>query len=202
MTEITKTYGAADPLGAQAERLSPAISAFVLRWGELGTAWGVNRSVAQIHALLLMSDDPVTADYVANVLSLARSNVSNSLKELMTWKLIVKAPIFGDRRDHYVVAGDVWDMFEAIVSMRKARELDPASAALSDVLTSIENDASIGLKSRHRISELGKLINNFDSTYDQISKMPRAQLIQLVNLGARVYDLLGPFLKTNEQIAE
>src|SRR5690606_37946176 len=98
MTEINDTID-----------LSPAVSRFVLHWGDLGSQWGVNRSVAQIHALLFISDRPLTAEEIAETLGLARSNVSNSLKELLGWKLIERVPVLGDRRDRFAALGDIWE---------------------------------------------------------------------------------------------
>jgi len=91
MTEITKI----------SDRLPPAIEHFILKWGDMGSAWGVNRSVSQIHALLYLAGRPLTAEDISDALGIARSNVSNSLKELMTWGLIRRVPILGDRRDHF-----------------------------------------------------------------------------------------------------
>lgn len=108
--------------------LSPAIERFILHWGDMGATWGVNRSVAQIHALLLVSDRPMHAEEIAETLHLARSNVSTSLKDLTTWDLVRRTPIRGERRDHFEAVGEVWDMVARIVEMRKAREIDPAKA--------------------------------------------------------------------------
>ena len=130
MTEI-KEYSA---------KPSPALERFILHWGDMGATWGVNRSVAQIHALLLVSDRPLNAEEIAETLGLARSNVSNSLKELTTWDLVRRAPIRGDRRDHFEAEGDVWEMVARIVEMRKAREIDPAKTVLTACLDDARAD--------------------------------------------------------------
>src|SRR5262252_9174549 len=119
MTEITDTGG-----------LSAAVQEFVLRWGDMGGQWGVNRSVAQIQALLYLSDRPLTAEDIADQLGLARSNVSNSIRELTTWKLVRRVPILGDRRDHYEAESDLWQILTRIAQGRKEREVDPAVAAI------------------------------------------------------------------------
>src|SRR5580692_7061042 len=120
MTEITVRPG----------RLPGAVEQFVLRWGDMGGQWGVNRSVAQIHALLYLSERPLTAEDIAEALGMARSNVSNSIRELTTWKLIRRVPMLGDRRDHYEAEADLWQMMTRIAQGRKEREIDPAMAAI------------------------------------------------------------------------
>ena len=103
----------------------------MLHWGEMGGQWGVNRSVAQIQALLYLSERPLTAEEIAETLVMARSNVSNSLKELLGWRLIRRVPALGDRRDHYEAETDLWEMVTRIAQGRKEREIDPAAAALA-----------------------------------------------------------------------
>src|SRR5437764_1095020 len=124
MTEINDNT---DPLPA-------AVTRFVLHWGDLGSQWGVNRSVAQIHALLYLSERPLHAEEVADTLGLARSNVSNSIKELLGWGLIHRVPMLGDRRDHFAAETDIWEIVTRIAKGRKAREVDPAEAALLEAL--------------------------------------------------------------------
>ncbi|MEN0002021.1 MAG: MarR family transcriptional regulator, partial [Pseudomonadota bacterium] len=110
MTEITKSDAIPEPL-----------QDFILQWGDMGAQWGVNRSVAQIHAFLYLSKKPLTAEEIAETLGMARSNVSNSLKELLVWKLIKRVPIARDRRDHFVAETDVWTMVTRITAGRKER---------------------------------------------------------------------------------
>src|SRR5947209_5842716 len=119
MTEITDNR----------KPLPIAIDRFVLHWGEMGGQWGVNRSVSQIHALLFLSEKPMTAEDIADTLGLARSNVSNSIKELLAWNLIRRVPIRGDRRDHFEAETDIWEVFLRVAAGRKEREIDPARAA-------------------------------------------------------------------------
>ena len=102
--------------------LTPTCEKFILHWGEMGTRWGVNRTVAQIHALLYLSPDPLNAEQIAETLSVARSNVSNSLRELQGWGIVKVVHVLGDRRDHYESMKDVWEMFRVIVDERKKRE--------------------------------------------------------------------------------
>src|SRR5580693_5321801 len=112
------------------KKIPLAIEQFILHWGDMGGQWGVNRSVSQIHALLYLSERPLTADEIAETLDMARSNVSNSIKELLAWDLIRRVPIMGDRRDHFAAETDIWEMAIRIAAGRKEREIDPAMATL------------------------------------------------------------------------
>lgn len=175
--------------------VSPAINRFILHWGDMGGQWGVNRSVAQIHALLLVSDRPLNAEEIAETLRLARSNVSNSIKELLTWNLVKRAPVAGDRRDHFEAESDVWEMVSRIVAMRKARELDPAAAVLDACLTDAKEDPKASAAAVKRLSELQELIGLLNSWYEQMNKVPKSRIAPLLKLGARAVDLLSPFTK-------
>ncbi|WP_375203817.1 GbsR/MarR family transcriptional regulator [Hyphococcus sp.] len=176
-------------------KTSPAIQRFILHWGDMGGQWGVNRSVAQIHALLLVSDRPLNAEEIADTLGIARSNVSNSIKELLTWKLVNRAPMAGDRRDHYEAESDMWEMVSRIVAMRKARELDPAAQALDACLTDAKEDPNAGEAAVQRLSDLQELIGLLNGWYEQMNKVPKSRLAPLLKLGARAVDLLAPFTK-------
>jgi DNA-binding transcriptional regulator GbsR (MarR family) len=138
MTEITD----------QTVRLPTAVQEFVLRWGDMGNQWGVNRSVAQIQALLYLSDRPLTAEDIAEQLGLARSNVSNSIRELITWKLVRRVPVLGDRRDHYEAEADLWQILTRIAQGRKEREVDPAVAAIHRALQAADGDPTISKVAR------------------------------------------------------
>src|SRR6267378_8066651 len=105
--------------------LSPVAQRFILHWGEMGTRWGINRTVAQIHALLFLSPRPLNAEEIASTLGVARSNVSTSLRELQGWGIVRVTHLLGDRRDHFESLKDVWEMFRIIVDERKRREVDP-----------------------------------------------------------------------------
>ena len=105
--------------------LTPVMEKYILHWGEMGTRWGVNRTVAQIQALLFLSPSPMNAEEITETLGVARSNVSTSIKELQSWKLIKVVHLLGDRRDHFEALKDPWEMFQTIMEGRKQRELDP-----------------------------------------------------------------------------
>src|SRR5690348_979530 len=123
--------------------LPDAVRRFVLHWGDMGSQWGVNRSVAQIHALLYLSGRPLTADEIASTLGLARSNVSNSIRELIAWDLIRRVPVKGDRREHFEAETDLWEIAMRIAAVRKERELDPAVDALKSCVTAAEGDRTL-----------------------------------------------------------
>src|ERR1700679_815244 len=113
-------------------KLTPIMQKYILHWGEMGTKWGVNRSVAQIHALLYICGQPLPADEIAHLLSIARSNVSNGLKELQSWGIVRVAHTMGDRRDHFEALSDVWETFRHILTERKRREATPTLRLLRD----------------------------------------------------------------------
>lgn len=183
MTEITED-----------DVLSPAIERFILHWGDMGATWGVNRSVAQIHALLIVSDRPRHAEEIAEVLNLARSNVSNSLKELTTWDLVRRTPIRGERRDHFEAVGDVWEMVARIVEMRKAREIDPAKAVLKACLDDARADPAASPVAVKRLGDIAELMELFDGWYGQVKDLPKESLLPLIRMGSKAVELLRPFV--------
>jgi DNA-binding transcriptional regulator GbsR (MarR family) len=170
--------------------LPAAIRRFVLQWGDMGGQWGVNRSVSQIHALLYLSDRPQTADEIAETLSMARSNVSNSIKELQGWGLIRRVPVMGDRRDYFEADTDIWSVAAKIVAGRKERELDPALAALSACVAEAEGDPAIAAAARKRLSEMRDFTRAVSGWYDQMAAVPQPKLMMLIRLGAKIINLL------------
>ena len=173
------------------EPLPPAVEQFVLRWGDMGGQWGVNRSVAQIQALLYLSDRPLTAEAIAETLGLARSNVSNSLKELTAWKLIRRVPLLGDRRDHYEAEADLWQILTRIAQGRKEREIDPMVAALRPILESAEGDPRVSKVALARLHEMDSFVTTLDGWYGQMITVPPSTLMALIKMGGRVIGLLG-----------
>ncbi len=173
-------------------KLPPAVEQMVLRWGDLGGQWGVNRSVAQIQALLFLSDTPLTAEDIAETLGMARSNVSNSLRELMTWKLIHRVPVLGDRRDHYEAETDLWQMANKVAQGRKAREIDPMVAAIRDAMASLdENDTAVSPQVRRRLHSLHDFVTTVDSWYQQMLHVPPETIMRFIRMGAKVVGLLS-----------
>jgi len=176
----------------QARKLAPAVEQIVLRWGDLGGQWGVNRSVAQIQALLFLSDRPLTAEDIAETLGLARSNVSNSLRELMTWKLIHRVPVLGDRRDHYIAETDLWQMATKVAQGRKTREIDPMVAAIRDAMAQFDADgAGLSPLAKQRLRAMHEFVTTVDSWYQQMLQVPPETLMRLIRMGAKVVSLLN-----------
>lgn len=167
-------------------RLSPAAETFVLQWGDMGSAWGVNRSVSQIHALLYLSARPMTAEDIAETLTMARSNVSNSLKELLAWNLVRRVPMRGDRRDHFEAEGDIWEVVTRIAVGRKAREIDPAIAVLKACAEAAKKDPHMSALTRARIEEMLEFTVSADRWFHQMLALPRSTLRTILKLGSKI----------------
>src|SRR5947199_2943860 len=134
--------------------LTPIATRFVLHWGEMGTRWGINRTVAQVHALLFLSPKPLHAEEIANTLEVARSNVSTSLRELQGWGIVRIAHVLGDRRDHFESVKDVWEIFRTILDERKKRESDPTLAMLRQSVAESKKSGQADAYTRERLSEM------------------------------------------------
>ena len=171
--------------------LSEVEQKFVLHWGEMGTRWGVNRTVAQIHALLYLATEPLNAEQITEVLSVARSNVSNSIKELQSWGLVKVVHVMGDRRDHFESLKDIWDIFLIITEERKKREIDPTLSMLRSVVIEAESDPGLDKEVKKRIQNTLEFMEMTTAWYEQVSRMPRSVLIQLLKTGKRIEALLG-----------
>src|ERR1700704_3722137 len=133
------------------EHLSPVQQKFILHWGEMGTRWGINRTVAQMHALLYISPKPLNADDIVETLSVARSNVSNSLKELQGWGIVKLVHVLGDKRDHFECMKEVWEMFRVVLDERKKREIDPTLAVLRDCIAEAAKDKETSKYTEQRL---------------------------------------------------
>ena len=170
-------------------KLNPVAQRFVLHWGEMGSKWGVNRTVSQIHALLYLAGKPMPADEIAETLDVARSNVSNSIKELQNWNLIQMVHVLGDRRDHFVTSTDVWALFRTVVSERKEREFDPTITVLRECLSS--SDLSQEERAvQQRIKETLEVMESLSTWGDQMLKLDPATLMKVMKLGAKIQQLL------------
>ena len=169
-------------------KLSPAGQRFVLHWGEMGTRWGINRTVAQIHAVLMISDRPLAADELCERLEVARSNVSNSLKELQGWGVVRLVHVHGDRRDHFESLKDVWAMFRAIAQERKKREFDPTMAMLTECLAEADPKAEPALVAR--IQDLHGFFVTVTTWYDHLFRLPTGMLVGVMRLGDRLKNLV------------
>jgi DNA-binding transcriptional regulator GbsR (MarR family) len=172
------------------KKLPPAVERFVLHWGDMGDEWGVNRSVSQIHGLLYLSEAPLTADDIADTLGMARSNVSNSIKELLSWNLIRRVPIMGDRRDHYEAETDIWEVAARIAAGRKEREIDPAVDALRACVVDAADDPTISPIASKRLKEMLAFTELVDRWYSQMLTVPRPRLMALMRLGEKIVSFL------------
>jgi len=164
----------------------PDAKAFILHWGEMGTQWGVNRSVSQIHALLYLSDGPLAADEVVDQLGLARSNVSTGLKELQGYGIVRRVHVEGDRRDHFVAESDLWEMLIRISAERKRREIDPTIAFLAELSARLAKDETAPRHLRKRITRMHEFISTLANWYEQVRGLPKSTLVTLMKLGAKV----------------
>ena len=168
----------------------PEARAFILHWGEMGTHWGVNRSVAQIHALLYLSDRPLHAEEICETLGLARSNVSTAVKELQGYGIVRRTHVEGDRRDHFVAETDLWELLTRIVSERKKREIDPTIVALRQLSEDMAARDGVPPHVRERIGRMHEFIGTLSHWYDDVRGLPKSTLITLMKLGGRVARLL------------
>lgn len=166
--------------------LTPTMERFILHWGEMGARWGVNRSVSQVHALLYLSEHPLSAEEISDILGIARSNVSTSLKELLSWKLIQRTHVLGDRRDHFSAETELWTMLMLIVEGRKGREIDPTLNVLRQCVAEGENDPHMPPVALKRIARMLAFMEMLTTWYAQVSRLPQAILVKLLRLGGRI----------------
>jgi DNA-binding transcriptional regulator GbsR (MarR family) len=158
---------------------------FVVHWGEMGSAWGVNRTVSQIHALLFFHGRPLHAEEIAETLGVARSNVSNSLKELINWKLIRTTQILGDRRDYFETSSDVWELFRTVVRERKEREFDPTTRMLQALVKHPDFDAETP-DAQDRVKETLRLMEALGSWSDEMLRLSPSTLEKMLRMGASI----------------
>jgi len=177
---------------------SSAKAQFVLYWGDMGGQWGVNRSVAQIQALLFLSAQPLNAEQISDQLGIARSNVSNSLKELVGWKLIRRVPKPGDRREYFEAETDVWEIAMRIAQGRKEREIDPAMRVLSDCIAAAGEEDTPDPVALKRMQDMQEFLNTVDGWYSQMMSVPKAKLNMLMKMGNKVISLLSITGKKSE----
>lgn len=171
--------------------LTPAMKKFVLHWGEMGACWGTNRSVAQVHALLYIAARPVHAEDIAQTLSMARSNVSTSLKELVSWGLIRVAHVIGDRRDHYESLSDVWEMFFMVLDERRKREVVPTVRLLQECVREAESSPKESPEVRRRLGAMLDFLQASDAWYLQMRKLPREAISGFMRMGSKVRKMFG-----------
>ena len=163
---------------------------FVLHWGEMGARWGINRTVSQIHALLYYTGKPANAEQIADALQIARSNVSNSLKELQNWKLIRISHMMGDRRDYFDTSLDIWQLFNTVITERKKREFDPTVTFLQDFYTKNEFNNN-ELAAKKRVKEMLDLMQTVSIWGDEMIKLKPETLTKIMKYGAKIKAFIG-----------
>lgn len=185
--------------------LTPLQQEFVLHFGEMGSRWGINRTVGQIYALLFISADPLNADQITSGLGISRSNTSMGLKELQAWNLVRLRHIQGERKDHFTTPDDLWEIVRILVAERKKREIDPTLTKLRE----LEMNGPMGDDyAEARISELRELIEMLTGFYDEMEKLETDRLIQLLTLGNKLRSFLAkgrdlnPFLSAKTKSAK
>ncbi len=172
-------------------KLTPVMERYVLHWGEMGARWGTNRSIAQIHALLYLAPQPLPAEEIAETLSIARSNVSTSLRELQSWGLVRATHNLGDRRDHFEAQQDLWQMLTVIVEQRKRREIDPTLTMLRQCVLESDEDSETPALVKERIANMLGFLERLTGWYEQVSGLPKATLLALMKMGGRIAKFVG-----------
>jgi DNA-binding transcriptional regulator GbsR (MarR family) len=171
-------------------KLSDSTKQFILHWGEMGTRWGVNRTVAQVHALLYLSPESLTAEDIAETLSVARSNVSTSLKELQNWNLVQIDSRIGDRRDYFQTSSDVWTLFLTVVEQRVEREIVPTLAMLRRCAIEVQSERPHQPIVTARITAMQTFLEELHGWYSQIRKLPPASMRSLIAFGTGITRIL------------
>jgi len=179
MTDTTKT------------RLSPIEQKFILHWGEMGTRWGINRTVAQVHALLYLSPLPLPAEEISQTLSVARSNVSTCLRELQGWGIVRVVHVLGDRRDHFESVKDVWDIFRIVAEERKRREVDPTLRVVRECADALKADGKGDAYTRERLESMLEFLTVMNGLFEEILRIPAGALKGVAKLRGKVITLLG-----------
>jgi len=172
-------------------KLKPPLEKFIVHWGEMGTKWGINRSVAQIHALLFVAGRPLPADEIAETLDIARSNVSGGLKELQGWGLVRVTHALGDRRDHFETLADVWETFRLILRERKRREVEPTVTVLRECTDQARaGDSGVDPTAVARLGDMLTFLELANSWGDRAGSLSPKNLKRLSQLGDSIFRLV------------
>ena len=177
-------------VGAKSGGLAPIEEKFILHWGEMGTKWGINRTVAQVHALLYLAAKPLPADEISTTLSVARSNVSTSLRELQGWGIVRVVHVLGDRRDHFETLKDVWEIFRIVAEERKKREIDPTLRVLAECVQEAKSGQG-DTHTKERLEAMLEFLAAMTGVFEEILRMPTPALRSVVKLRGKVITLLG-----------
>lgn len=170
-------------------KLNPTTEKFVLHWGEMGSKWGVNRTVAQIHALLYLVGKPMNAEEIVETLGVARSNVSNSIKELQSLNLVQTVHIMGDRRDYFTTGTDVWELAKVITEERYRRELAPTVTFLADLMNTPEFQQE-NKDVQQRIRDTHQFVDTLTTWANEMLKLSTTTLNRILKLGATIQKFL------------
>jgi len=180
-----------DTFGTFIMDLTPATEKFVAWWGEMGSKWGVNRTVAEIHALFYLSHEPLNAEDIAAALSFSRSNVSASLRELENWGLISPVHFRGDRKQYYEAIKDPWDMFRVILDERKRREIEPTVVTLRACLKEVTDSTPGDSYTQERLRAALEFIEVMIPLYDELRRLPLGPIQNLAKLTAKIREVIG-----------
>ena len=170
--------------------LTPISQKFILHWGEMGARWGINRTVGQIHAFLYLSPRPVPAEEIAAALTVARSNVSTSLRELQGWGIVRVVHVLGDRRDHFESIKDVWEMFRIVSQERKRREIDPTLRMIAECVEELKIGAREDAYTRERLEAMLDFLKTTTGLFEEFLRIPTPALKGLGKLSGRLATLL------------
>ncbi|MFN4130617.1 MAG: GbsR/MarR family transcriptional regulator [Paracoccaceae bacterium] len=183
-------------------KISPLRQEFILHFGEMGSRWGINRTVGQVYALLFLADDPLCADDIVTALGFSRSNVSMAVKELQSWNLVRLRHRPDDRRDFFTTPDDLWEIVRTLVAERRKREIDPTLTKLRELAMTEVAAGDEG--ARARIDELRGVIEQMTHFHDELNRMETERLVALLNMGARLNRMIEgagrliPFRKSQE----
>jgi len=184
-----KTDGSA--MTQETPSLTPVAQKFILHWGEMGTRWGINRTVAQVHALLFLSPKPLPADEISTTLAVARSNVSTSMRELQGWGIVRVVHVLGDRRDHFESIKDVWEIFRIVSEERKRREIDPTLRVIGECVEELKRDSKGDPYTRERLESMLEFLTVMTGMFEEILRMPTGALKGVAKLRGKVVAILG-----------
>ena len=168
------------------DALTPIQQKFILHWGEMGARWGINRTVAQVHALLFLSPKPLNAEEIAGTLGVARSNVSTSLRDLQAWGIVRVVHVLGDRRDYFESMKDVWEMFRIIVDERKKREADPVLTMLREATAEAKKPGAADAYTRERLADMLQFFEVMTGWTEQTRRLSTPALLRMVKAGDKI----------------
>jgi|TARA_B110000263_G_scaffold248843_1_gene264764 DNA-binding transcriptional regulator GbsR (MarR family) len=172
-------------------KITPVIEKYIHHWGEMGLRWGTNRTVAQIQALLYLSPNPLSTKEISNLLSVAQSHVSTSLRELQNYGVVKMTHIAGDRDDYFESIHDVWELFRVIIEQRKQKELSPTLIMLNACSIEIEKENEAHQITRERIHNMLSFVNSINNWYEKIKSVSNSTLQKIMKLGNAITKLVG-----------